>query len=234
MTGMRSQMFHILMLALLLEQLLMCGYRSRITQSEFKWALTLIQSVLHPHWIATLHIYSMQCKDTNGSCKKNDQKQCQLKVQCLFKKKQICDDIMTMCSTLVRPLDHWSSEQMSACTALLILLSPQMHTFCSRPLVPTLYFYILFFLSPCSLFILFTPHHNHFSFHFPHVKTNTPPRSLHTLLHLFLFKIRLPVPVPVPPAGVPWVSSSDRCSPVCSPACSSGFGVSPTREPEPL
>lgn len=140
---------------------------------------------------------------------------------------------MSMCSTLIRPLDHWSSEQ-SACTALLISLSPQTHTFCSRLLVPTSYFYILFFLSPCSLFVypLFTPHHNHFSFHFPSV--NPPPRSLHTLLHLFLFKIRLPAPVPAPPAGVPWVSSSDRCSPVCSPACSSGFGASPTREPEPL
>lgn len=96
---------------------------------------------------------------------------------CLKKKKQNRSVMMSMCSTLIRPLDHWSSEQMSACTALLISLSPQTHTFCSQLLVPASYFYILFFLSPCSLFVypLFTPHHNHFSFHFPSVKPNTPP-----------------------------------------------------------
>lgn len=60
-----------------------------------------------------------------------------------------------------------------------------------------------------------------------------PPIPAPLFLH-FLSRTQLPVPAPVPPAGVPWVSSSGRCSPVCSPFCSSGFGVWLTHGPEPL
>lgn len=154
----------------------------------------------------------------------------------VFKKKLICDDVATMCSALIRPLDQWSSEQMSTphCTSDFIVTTNTHFLFsasCS-------YFIFLYFVLPPALQSLclssLHPTSQPFLLPLPSCETQTSPQSLHTLLHLFPFKIRLPVPVPTPPAGVPWVSSSDRCSPVCSPACSSGFGASPTREPGPL
>lgn len=84
---------------------------------------------------------------------------------------------------------------------------------------------------PVPLLLLTQPH-----IHFLYVKTQPPPIPpipAHLFLH-FLFRTQLPVPVPAPPAGVPWASSSGRCSPACSPFCSWDFGAWLTRGPEPL
>lgn len=75
------------------------------------------------------------------------------------------------------------------------------------------------------------PHHIHFACHLPRMAPKLSPTPAHLL---FLPRTRPPAPVPEPPAGVPWVSSSDRCSLVCSPACSSGYAASPRHGPEPL
>lgn len=71
----------------------------------------------------------------------------------------------------------------------------------------------------------------------PHITSYpTSPILAHLLLVLLLFlsRIRPPVLVPEPLAGVPWVSSSDRCSLVCSLVCSSGCAASLRHGPEPL
>lgn len=70
----------------------------------------------------------------------------------------------------------------------------------------------------------------HFYFHFPLIG----PSLSSTNLLLLLSRIQPPAPDPRPLTGVPWVSSSNRCSPACSPACSSGCVVSPTHGPESL
>lgn len=67
----------------------------------------------------------------------------------------------------------------------------------------------------------------------PHI-TSYPTSSALAHLLLVLSRIRPPVLVPEPLAGVPWVSSSDRCSRVCSLACSSGCAASLRHGPEPL
>lgn len=66
----------------------------------------------------------------------------------------------------------------------------------------------------------------------PH--TPPPPPPLLSFSFYLLSTSRPPAPGPGTPAGDPWASSSDQCSPVCSPSCSSGCAVAPRRAPGPL